>query len=244
VVEERHRGDLTPTEIVAHLHSCLSGAQAFKINAPALILHRGNITLKKIRDFLSALGVDAPARRLLIMPLFVKWFAALDPPLMIEDFKDADLERLLAPIDDLVERRNLVAHGVIDDIETLDLLNERCQFVAVFSRALHELLQIEMLRVEITGRKAHALGRPIEIFDDHIVCFEVADCKISVGDRIVAVTEDALVPFRWSSVIRLELDRAAHQSLDITSSTKFAVQVGFSARKNHEYFVLTELLSS
>lgn len=241
VVEERHKGDLTTTEIIANLHSCLSGDPSFRINAPAFILHRGNITLERIRGFVKALGIEAPARRVLVMPTFVKWFAAADPPVDVQNFPDADLDRLLAPIDDLVERRNLVAHGIIDDIETVDLLKERCHFVAAFAEAFHELLQQEMLRVEVSSGRSRALGRPIEVFNDHIVCFEAESCKIAVGDRIVAATGDKLVPFRWSAVIRLEVDRTAHQSLDITSSTKFGVQVDFSARRNHDYFILPEL---
>ena len=116
------------------------------------------------------------------MPTFVRRFGAADPPLDIKDFQDADLDRLLEPIDDLVERRNLVAHGTIDDIETVDLLNERCQFVAAFAKALYELLQLEMLRVEVASRHSHALGRPIDVFNDHIICFEAKGCKIAVGN--------------------------------------------------------------
>ena len=240
VVEERHKGDLTTTEIVANLHSCLSGDAAFRVNAPAFILHRGNITLKRTRTFLTALGVEAQARRILIMPTFVRRFAAADPPLDIENFPDADLERLLAPIDDLVDRRNLVAHGIIDDIETVDLLNERCRFVGTFAEALYELLQQELLAVEVAHRPSYALGRPVKVFNDHVVCFEAQNCKIAVGDRIVAATGDKLVPFRWSAVIRLEVNRTPYQSLNITSTTQFGVQVGFSARINHEYFLLPE----
>jgi hypothetical protein len=238
VVEERHKGDLTTSEIIANLNSCLSGSGVFRVNTSAFILHRGNITLQKTRDFLNALGIEVPARRFLVAPAFVKHFAAGDPPLDIRNFPDTDVERLLAPIDELVERRNLVSHGIIDEIETVDLLNERCRFVATFAQALYEVLQQEMLRTETACRHAQGLGRPLVVFNDHIVCFESENCKVAVGDRIVAATGDKLVPFRWSPVISLEVDHTRHQSLDITSATKFGMRVEFIARDNHDYFIL------
>jgi len=242
VSEERHRGDLTASQIIANLHSCLSGDSIFRVNAPAFVLHRGNITLRKAREFLTALGIEAPARRILIMPAFAKYFAAADPPVDIQSFQDAGLERLLAPIDDLVERRNSVAHGIIDidDIETVDLLNKRCLFIATFADALHEVLQQELLSIETTCRHSQSLGRPLAVFNDHIVCFNSDKCRIAVGDRIVAATGDALLPFRWSAVINLEVNHTRYQSLDITSTTQFGVEVGFNARKNHDYFLLLE----
>jgi hypothetical protein len=56
----------------------------------------------------------------------------------------------------------------------------------------------------------------------------------------VAATGDALLPFRWSAVINLEVNHTRYQSLDITSTTQFGVEVGFNARKNHDYFLLLE----
>jgi hypothetical protein len=238
VSEERHRGDLTTAQIIANLHSCLSGDSVFRVNAPAFVLHRGNITLHKARDFLKALGIEASARRMLVMPAFETFFAAADPPRNVHSIQDADLERLLTPIDDLVERRNSVAHGIIDDIETVDLLIERCRFVSTFVEALYDLLQQEMLRVEILCGHCQPLGRPLNVFNDHIVCFESEKCTVAIGDRIVAATGDALMPFRWSAVINLEVDRTRHQTLDINSTTRFGAEVAFNARKNHDYFLL------
>jgi hypothetical protein len=238
VSEERHRSDLTAPQIIGNLHSCLSGADSFRLNGQAFVLHRGNIRLARVREFLGKLGIDASLRRILVMPTLEKFFADGDQARITRDVPDADSELLLAPIDELVERRNLVAHGIIDDIETVDLLKDRCRFVCAFAHSLLELLQQEVLRIEISRGSVQALGRPIAVFDNRIACFESEKCKIAVGDRIVAATEDALVPFRWSQVINIEVDRTRHPALDITTRTQFGVEVGFTALKNHDYFLL------
>jgi len=238
VAEERDRTGETVENVVANLHSCLTGDGQFRVNASAFVLHRGNLKLSKIQDFLKGSGVEPSNRRLLVMPSLSGWFSATEPPRDTRVIADQDLPLLLSPIDDLVDRRNSISHGTIDDIETVDLLTARCQFVEAFGTAIYELLQQELLRAETSCSDAQNLGTPIKIFGGRIVCFETSLCKISVGDRMVAATGDALLPYRWSVINVLEVDKIRHQTLDITTSTKFAAEVNFKALENHSYFVL------
>jgi hypothetical protein len=244
VAEERRRTDHTVEQVVANLHSCLSGSSAFRINTSAFVLHRGNLKLPKIQDFLTAVGVEASNRRLLVMPSLSQWFAAAEPSRDTRGIPDQDLSLLLSPIDDLVDRRNSIAHGMIDDIENVDLLTTRCKFVAAFGATLYEILQQELLRIEVSCSSAQSLGLPIEVYGGRIVCFENARCKISVGDRMVAATGDALLPYRWSVINSLEVNRVRHQTLDIIATTQFGAEVSFKALDNHHYFVLGPELTS
>lgn len=238
VTEERHRTSQTVEQVVANLHSCLSGSSPFRINASAFVLHRGNLKLSKIQDFLRTTGVESLNRRLLMMPALAQWFTVAEPSRDTRTVPDQDLSLLLSPIDDLVDRRNSIAHGMIDDIETVDLLTVRCQFVGAFGAALYEILQQELLRAELSCSSAQSLGVPIKVYGGRIVCFENSQCKISVGDRLVTATGDSLIPFRWSQINSLQVNGTPHQSLDIKTSTQFAAEVGFKALDNHTYFVL------
>jgi hypothetical protein len=238
VNEERHRSDLTTQEIIGNLHACLSGADPFRVNGQAFVLHRGNLNLSKIREFLGKLGIDAPLRRILLLPTLEARFANEDPSRVIREIPDSDLEMLLAPIDDLVDRRNSVSHGVIDEIENVELLKDRCRFIEAFAQALHELLEQEVLRIELVHGSIQALGQPIEVYGKRVVCFESEKCKIAVGDRLAFATGDALAPYRWGQVINIEVDHTRYQALDITVKTQFGVEVGFRALKNHDYYLL------
>lgn len=238
VAEERLRTTQTVEQVVANLYSCLSGDSAFRINTSAFVLRRGNLKLSKIFDFLRAVGVEPTNRRLLVMPSLSQWFKEAESSRDTREVPDQELPLLLSPIDDLVDRRNAIAHGTIDDIETVDLLTVRCRFVSTFVTALYELLQQELLRAEVSCSSTQRLGIPIDVFDGRIVCFESERCKISIGDRMVAATGDSLVPYRWSAVTSLEVDRVLHRSLDITASTKFGAEVSFKALDTHTYFLL------
>lgn len=238
VNEDRHKGDLTEIEIIRNLHSCLSGSKPYCLNKEAFVLHRGNLNIKKIKTFFNKLGIDAPLRRILLLPAIEVIFLREDPPRIVRELPDTDLEFLISPIDDLVERRNLVSHGVIDEIENVGLLKERCRFVEAFALSVFELLEQEVVRIEIENGHVQALGKPIEVFNKRIVCFESESCKISVGDRLVVTTGDALAPFRYGPVINIEVDRVPHHRLEITNRTRFGAEVKFSAVKNCDYFLL------
>ena len=238
VTEDRHRTSQTIEQVIANLHACLSNSKSFLVNTSAFVLHRGNLKLSKIQDFFRAIGVEPSNRRLLVMPSLSDFLSTAEPARDTQRIPDQDLPLLLSPIDDLVDRRNSIAHGVIDDIETVDLLIKRCKFVAAFGQALYELLQQELLRAEISRVGVQSLGLPIEIHHGRIVCFQSEQCRITVGDRLVAETNDALVPFRWSRVTALQVNGTPHQFLDISVSTQFSAEVSFRARMNHRYFVL------
>lgn len=138
--EDRYRGHITISDVVANLHSCIARSGTFRINGAAFVLHRGNIKLDKIMQFLASVGVDGRLRKIVVMPTLEDFFANSDPPRNVRNIQDQDLRLLLSPIDDLVDRRNAVSHGVIDEIETIDLLLARCNFVNAFVHALYELL--------------------------------------------------------------------------------------------------------
>lgn len=188
LIEERHRQGTTPAEVIGNLHSCLSGAPAFRLNGAAFVLHRGNISLQRITGFLASVGIDGHLRRVTLTRDFLLFYEAREPERNIRDVADQDLAALLEPIDGLLQRRNQVAHGVVDDIESVDLLKERCRFVEAYGAALYDVLAQEVLRYEIARPGTQSLGRPIAVYNRKVVCFETAKCTIAVGHVLVAAT--------------------------------------------------------
>ncbi len=238
LTEDRHREALTPTAVIANLHSCLSGAEAFQVNGAAFVLHRGNISLRRVTTFLSSVGIDGHLRRVTHTRGFMEFSRAREPERDVRSVADPDLHGLLQPIDDLVERRNQVAHGVIDDIESVELLKERCQFVATYAAALYDVFAQEVLRYEVERPTAQRLGKPLAVFNRQIVCFESSQCTIAVGNVLVAATGKSMEPFRHGAILSLEVDHVRYGELAISQPTQFGVLVPYRARPEYEYFLL------
>lgn len=238
LIEERHRQGTTPAEVISNLHSCLSGGVPFQLNGAAFVLHRGNISLQRITGFLASLGIEGHLRRVTLTRDFSQFYESKEPERKLRDVADQDLAALLEPIDGLLQRRNYVAHGVIDDIESVDLLKERCRFVEAYGVALYDVFAQEALRYEITRPGTKALGRPIVVYNRKIVCFEAAKCNIAVGSVLVAATGNSMEPFRHGPISSLEVEGVSHQEIKIAEPTKFGVAVPYRASNEYEYFLL------
>jgi hypothetical protein len=131
-----------------------------------------------------------------------------------------------------------VAHGVVDDIESVDLLKERCRFVEAYGAALYDVLAQEVLRYEIARPGTQSLGRPIAVYNRKVVCFETAKCTIAVGHVLVAATGNPMEPFRHGAITSLQVEGVSYQELAIAEPTKFGAAVPYRASKEHEYFLL------
>jgi hypothetical protein len=240
LIDDRFRTDTTQEEVIGNLHSCLSGTAGFRVNGEAFVLHRGNISLSRVTNFLATVGIDAHLRKAVLTDGFSTYLRQRDPERDFTKIPDPDLDKLFEPIDDLVERRNQVSHGVItvDDIESIDLLKDRCQFVAAYGKALYEIVLQDVLRCEIEGSHAQELGSPIVVYRNSIVCFEHASCKLAVGDVLIAQTGDTLMPYRYSPISSIQINNAPQLEINLSLPTKFGVEVSYKARDTFRYYAV------
>jgi hypothetical protein len=238
--DERYRLDLRKEEIIMNLHGCLSGAVPFQLNSAAFAIHRGNVNLQRIGDFLSRLGVAPHLPKVIRASTMQIYLRSRDPDRDYSRISESDLQAVLQPIDDLVARRNEVSHGVInvDDLESIDLLHERCHFVAAYGRALHEVLMQEVIDRQIGLPHATALGRALKVFNRTIVCFEHSKCMIRVGDLLVARTGDPIMPFRFAPIDNIQIDGEDRDEIALTENTQFAMKTSLRANDRFEYIVL------
>jgi hypothetical protein len=240
LLKDRFRTETTHERVVANLHSCLSaGEGGFRLNGHAFALHRGNHNLGRITAMLNGIGVQHHVRRVALAPALKAHLSARAPERDWTALSDPGAALLLEPIDDLVQRRNDVSHGAMkaDQLESVALLMERCEFVRAYGVSLYEVMLQDAMKHAAELGAARALGEPLAVYDNRIVCFEAVG-PIAVGDRLFSVTAEALQPVRHSQVRRLEVDRVAVPSIDSASPVRFGVEVGFHADQRHRYFML------
>lgn len=238
VLKEKFRKESSPEAIVANLHSCLSGAQEYGLNAGAFALHRGNLNIDRIDEILSGVGVDKHLRRILKTSSFSEFLASLDPNTS-QATTDEDVRKAFVCIDELVVRRNEVSHGVVqvDDLDSIELLMRRCAFVSEYGQALFEALEQEMLKHAAIGGAGLNMGKPIAVYNNQIVCFPANFC-IAVGDRVFTLTRDALAPVRTSVVTSLQVENIDRQKVDIDPNMTFGAKVSFHAQEDVDYYLL------
>jgi hypothetical protein len=239
LLKDRFRAETTHEQVIANLHSCLSESTSFRLNGSAFALHRGNLNLNRITEMLGGIGVQQHLRRLVRISTFSHFIKEKAVDRDVLSLTDGELKSLFDPIDDLVERRNGVSHGVVqvDDIESVDLLKDRCAFVCAYGDGLFVLLQNDIIKHAAEVGVAQALGHPIKVYDHKIVCFEVA-CRIAVGDLLFALTSDNMEPVRSSAISCLQINRANQQEIVTDTPIQFGAQVSFYANDQYDYYSL------
>ncbi|HEX5486352.1 MAG TPA: hypothetical protein VFX23_10180, partial [Limnobacter sp.] len=62
-------------------------------------------------------------------------------------------------------------------------------------------------------------------------------------DLLIAKTGLTKEPYRFGRIERIQIDKMDHQSIILTEDTKFAIQVPFRAKENHEYWLVCDVVN-
>ena len=232
----------TEEAVVSNLHACLSGSSTFKLNSFAFSARRGNASTTKISEQLSGVCISHPARRIVLSSIFRSYLSSIGDSTDVERAPDEEVQNKLGGIDDLVERRNEVAHGVlnISQIESIELLEARGRFVKAYVEALHSVLLREALKYEIDLGKAISLGKPIATYNHAIICFHKTTCAIARGTHLAYLTGKELNPIQFGAVSTIEVDGTPTQEIEPSMQAAFGLKVAFRAIPDVEYFVLPD----
>jgi hypothetical protein len=233
--QSRFRGAVTPDEVVANLHSCLSNKKRYHINADAFCLHGTNFRTEAVDEIFGKIGVGGISRRLHLFPSFNSYLA--------EEFPNRDIQNITAEekyfyLSDLAERRNEVAHGSpSDDLLSNELLLAYVKFIEAFCNALYEVATTHFMEV-LVRHKAQPLGTPLVVFNHNIICLEVSGVIIAVGDTLIATTGRADCPVYSGEILELQVENVAFQMVDAKEAVKVGVKVPFRCKKTYQLSLL------
>lgn len=132
-------------------------------------------------------------------------------------------------LDDLVERRNEVAHRAIpDEIQSYERLLAKVDFIDVISLGLVASLASLILGVSIENGETVSLGTPSEFFQKkRIVVISPLESPVSEGDCILLPGSSAT---RWGHVLEIQVDN--NRVSEAPAGVEVGLLLDFEARKN------------
>lgn len=243
VKESRVRVTESAEDIVSRLSGCIAGNETFEINARAFTLRLGNMNRDRVQRILLHAGIDVTPRRLSYTPSYRTRYAesALKS---VDGLNDEEVQKLFREVDELVEARNRVAHGVtnVDEIEDRALIEARIANVEAYVQAVHEVMEQEILQFGIASGLMRRLEPVINVFNDNIVCIEHRDGEIKVGDLIAMTTQETMEPVRAGLIESIEIEREPQESVRGAPDLKIGMKVAMRAsKKGHFYLVPADL---
>jgi len=234
--EPKYKGLVTKEQLISDLHSCISDSAGYQVNPYPFVYHTGNFRMDVIANSFASVGVRNMSGRAIKCPVFTRYLKKNDP----ESVDHTEPKLALSYLDDLVRRRNEVAHGEVPD-EHLnnDILLDYIRLLEVYGKALYEVVYSEVLKYEVKYNGTE-LGSPIKIFKQgKVVGISVKETTIKVGDLLVAKTANDILPYIAGKIMELQVENVSYRELPASSAgVDIGISVPFRAKENHTFFLI------
>ena len=227
-------GEVKENEIIANLHSCLNQTgDEYKLNLSAFRQHTSNFRMGSLRDFFKQVGIDN-IEQLIIRDFNLTKF--IQSTMGGEDVETTlPISKYFEIVEDLVERRNVVAHGSeIDDLLSLDILDEYSEYISILIAAIYNALLIEYYSVMVTSGIAKNMGTAIKVYNNHIVCLNSANTLIKKGQ--VLIGQSSKNNIYWGKIESIQINRVDVDEVLPEQAIDIGMAVSFSAKETYTYY--------
>lgn len=175
--DSRYNGKHDAVRLAESFSACVSGKSPIDFINEPLLFHTSNFRVPVVDEFLNRIGIPQASRRAV---------ETLD----FAQFNNAQPEKRTAPpdcpesvwdlVNDLVERRNQVAHGDISAVLAPSALHPYCDLIEAYCSAL-----AKVVRDTLAGTLAQSVGvlhdLPINVFNHSIVCIHSRGVELRAG---------------------------------------------------------------
>lgn len=215
-------------------------------NQKLILSHGANLKIDQITELASDLGIASLEKSIVSHYLFKSYHIEQG------DYSDEtytrfmaqDPKRLFEILDKLVEERNNVAHGWVENrIKLSDIASEFLGYMQCLAEVINDVLLKSIVNIKYQNTKLYPIGKPLKVFDHHIICINNKEVLLNKGDFLVAVKGEIIKVLLIES-IQIE-------SMGIEKLTDFNVDVGIGFKKredlnvdeNYEFYCDSSFLS-
>lgn len=219
---------LTKEEILRKLNSCIVTPTNYQINTEAFVLLSGNLKHNKIVELFKPLNIDLNSK--------LTNNEQLNNKIGFSKEKIAKTEKdvLYEKINNLVQRRNEIAHGSETNLLAIDELEDYIDFLEVYCQAIFEILREQFIKQE-SIQTYQKIEKVINIFNDKILAFEIENYHIKVGDMLIIETPEG--KFYKKPILTIQLDNKSYQKISILEKTNIAVSVDHKIKENQTFYI-------
>ncbi|MDB5143671.1 MAG: hypothetical protein JWQ66_2384 [Mucilaginibacter sp.] len=208
---------LRKKEIIENLHHCLNQKSSYKFNVRAFSAHTANFRVGVIDTSFTALGLsnlnDKIRKRSAFHRYTTKRLGLLEES-VVRSEEAFDL------LNDLAERRNDVAHGVVaGNILQNNLFVEYIDFFQYYTTALVHILTDELNRYE-AQHSGLELGLITDLFRNGVICIYTNNVSIKRGGYLIGLNESVVIKttieeIRLANDIVLSTDEQANYEVGL-----------------------------
>lgn len=221
---------LRKEDVLIRLSSCINNPLGYKLNSDSFTPLSGNLKHSKIAEAFKPLDIELTKK--------------LKDNLQFSEFLKEKYgnsiankgDELFTMIDDLVTRRNDIAHGVnIDDILGITEFDDYIDFLEKYGQAIFETLVEKEIQYEALFSYTKISNIKGIYKQGSILCFEMESNKIKVGDNIIIKTTGDF--FIKKEILEIQKDNQEFDELDITDKSDIGINLGGGITKNQIFYI-------
>ena len=231
---------LDQLNIIKNMYDCVNSQSPFRINCEAFIMHNTNLRPAVLNEIFTRIGINGICNQIKNTDLFRDYYAKkndINSEQTASVISKLDLDELFIKINDLIEKRNLVAHSWIDETVDLNIIKEDyVAFFEVFCNALYHLLEesISGFEVLFKGKKITI----VRIFNKCILCFNNDNAAIRIGGKILIKKTDS--SYTYGFIESIEHNHQRIENVRDTENIDIGVKISSKAKDSYEYFLLLD----
>jgi hypothetical protein len=218
---------LKKEDVFKNLYDCISTPDKYKLNPDCFTLSAGNLKHNKINEVFTLLNIQLN-----------NGFKRNDDfkAYIGRDFNNSETDVTFSKINELVDRRNEIAHGSedVDDILELSALKSYLEFLEKYCTTIFEILEEENLKKEseLTFFKIEEIKG---IWNSSIIGFEINNYLIQVNDFVIIKTDDE--KYYKRKIKSIQIDKESFEFLRIKEKTNIAICLDFNIKINQTFFL-------
>ncbi|MTJ49526.1 MAE_28990/MAE_18760 family HEPN-like nuclease [Dolichospermum sp. UHCC 0259] len=221
---------LTKEEVLKKLNECIVNPSNYQINTEAFVLLSGNLKHNKIVELFKYLTLDLNNE--LSKNEDLNNEIGLDKNTISQTSKDD----LYNKINDLVERRNQIAHGSeVLDILGISALEPYIQFLEKYCQAIFQTLFEQVIKEE-SRHTFQKIENVINTYGNKVLAFEIENYTIKVGDMLIVETKEG--QFYKKPILTIQLKNESYQELTVLEKTNIGVSVEPKIKDNQTFYII------
>lgn len=172
ISEKKHLkyANISKEKVVSNLNNCLTIKQPYKLNREAFTINSGNLKHSKICDTIGCLNIK------------------LNEKLKQTHSFNSQTENAFNKVDDLVQRRNEIAHGNVQDILDTTEIVSYVDFIEKYLVSVGQIMKNEIEQLELQYKKNNEsiLLNDTKVFNGNIVGIPDGNkLNFIIGDKII-----------------------------------------------------------
>lgn len=221
---------LKKEDILIKLSYCINNPLDYKLNSDAFSPLSGNLKHSKIAEAFKLLDIE------LVTKLKVNNKFSIFLKEMYGNNISNKGDDLFSTIDDLVVRRNDIAHGMhIDNILNITEFDYYIEFLENYGRAIFETIIEKEIQYKATYLYEKIVNIKGVFKSGSVLCFEIENNNIEIGDYIIIETPEK--NFIKKEILGIEENNKPFEKLIITSKINIGVNLGSGISKHQTFYM-------